>query len=72
VTKHMSADLMNARDHSNRRLSAAGGSGAIDLTMLCAWQWKNAAMQPSALEYLRALGPGRAAGANEFRWGSRR
>src|SRR5579862_2531264 len=46
VTKHISADLMNARDHSNRRLSAAGSSGAIDLTMLCAWQWKNAAMQP--------------------------
>jgi len=72
VTKHISADLMNARDHSNRRLSAAGSSGAIDLTMLCAWQWKNAAMQPSALQYLRALAPGPAVGADEFRWGNRR
>jgi hypothetical protein len=72
VTKHMSAELMNARDQSNRRLSAPGSSGAIDLTMLCAWQWKNAAIQPSALEYLRALALGAAAGADEYRWGNRR
>jgi len=72
VTRHMRADSLNARDYSSRRLFAAASSGAIDLMMLCAWQWKNAAIQPSALEGLRALALGPGAGADAFRWENRR
>jgi hypothetical protein len=72
VTKHAGADSLHAPEHSSRRLSAAANSGAIDLMMLCAWQWRKAGLQASALQDSRMLTLDPVSGSGEFRRGNRR
>jgi hypothetical protein len=72
VTKHAGADLLYTTDHSSRRLSAAANSGAIDLMMLCAWQWKKVGTQALTLQDSRMLTLDPASGSGEFRRGNRR